>query len=177
VYDHEKLNPAGFPCAFVTFAGSENEFFTTAENKRIYSYRILVLIQIGQDRNNSDRVELAEQTIQDLTGDIIDNMDSDITLSGNSQVVFVEAAVGEPGYYEYDYENSTYFKVFNEGEKWFYIEDDKIKNLDIDYYIKYYGNNAKCVISHKLFLDKKMKCIRNNKFIKSNIDEIIKNQS
>lgn len=102
VYDHEKLNPAGFPCAFVTFAGSENEFFTNAENKRIYSYRVLVLVQIGQDRSNTDRVELAEQTIQDLTGDIIDNMDSDITLSNNSQVIFVEASVGEPGYYEYE---------------------------------------------------------------------------
>jgi len=83
----------------------------------------------------------------------------------------------KPGYYEYDYENSTYFKVFNEGEKWVYIEDGKIKNLDIDHYIKYYGNSAKCVISHKLFLDKKMKSIRNNKFVQSSIDEIVKNQS
>lgn len=102
VYDHEKLNPAGFPCAFVTFAGSENEFFTNAENKRVYSYRILILVQIGQDRSNSDRVELAEQAIQDITGDVIDNLDSDITLSNNSQVVFVEASIGEPGYYEYE---------------------------------------------------------------------------
>jgi len=30
-----------------------------------------------------------------------------------------------------------------------------------------------CVISHKLFLDKKMKSIRNNKFVKSQIDEIL----
>lgn len=79
----------------------------------------------------------------------------------------------KPGYYEYDYENSTYFKVFSEDEKWFYIEDGKVKDLDIEHYIKYYDSNAMCVISHKLFLDKKMKSIRNTKFVKSQIDQIL----
>lgn len=102
VYGHEKINPDGFPAVFVTFAGTENEFFTDAENKRIYSYRILVLAQIGQDRTNSDRVEAAEEVIEDVTGDILDTMDSDITLDNNVQVVFVEAAVGTPGYVEYE---------------------------------------------------------------------------
>lgn len=102
VYDHEKINPAGFPAAFVTFQGTDNEFYTTAENKRIYSYRILVLAQIGQDTTNTSQVELAEQTIEDCVGDILDTMDSDITLDNNSQVIFVEAAVGQPGYVEYE---------------------------------------------------------------------------
>lgn len=102
VYDHEKINPAGFPAAFVTFSGTENEFYTTAENKRIYVYRILVLAPIGQDLSNTDSVEQAEQTIEDCVGDILDTMDSDITLDGNSQVIFVEAAVGQPGYVDYE---------------------------------------------------------------------------
>ncbi len=79
----------------------------------------------------------------------------------------------KPGYYEYDYENGTYFKVLNEGEKWFYIEDGKIKNLDIEHYLKYYGSNAKCVISNSLFLNKKMKSVRNNKFVQSKIEEVL----
>lgn len=102
VYDFEKLNPTGFPCAFVTFQGTDNEFYTTAENKRIYTYRILVLAQIGQDTSNTDIVELAEQTIEDCLGDILDTMDSDITLDNNTQVIFVEAAVGQPGYVDYE---------------------------------------------------------------------------
>lgn len=102
VYDYEKLNPDGFPAAIVTFSGTENEFFSNAENKRIYSYRVLVLAQIGQNRDALDQVEIAEQTIEDVTGDILDTMDSDITLDANSQVIFVEAAVGEPGYAEYE---------------------------------------------------------------------------
>ena len=85
--------------------------------------------------------------------------------------------MNNPSYYEYDYENGTYFKVFNDGEKWFYIEDDKIKNLDIEHYLKYYGSNAKCVISNSLFLNKKMQSVRNNKFVQSKIEEVLKNQS
>lgn len=102
VYDYEKINPAGFPAAFVTFAGSDNEFFSNAENKRVYAYRILLLAQIGQDRTNTDQLEEAEHTIQDLVGDVLDSMDSDITLDGNTQVIFMEAAIGEPGYVEYE---------------------------------------------------------------------------
>lgn len=102
VYDHEKVNPEGFPAAFVTFSGTENEFYTNAENKRIYVYRILVLAQIGQDTSSTARVEQAEQTIEDCVGDILDTFDSDITLDANSQVIFVEAAVGQPGYVDYE---------------------------------------------------------------------------
>lgn len=104
VYDFEKINPDGFPAAFVTFNGTENEFYTTAENKRIYVYRILVLAQIGQtlEGATSDQVDTAEQVMQDCVGDILDTMDSDITLDNNSEVIFVEAAVGQPGYVDYE---------------------------------------------------------------------------
>jgi hypothetical protein len=102
VYNHEKINPAGFPCAFITFAGSDNEFYTNAENKRVHSYRILILAQIGQDRSNSDRVEQAEQVIEDITGDVLDRLDSNITLDSNTQVIYMEAAIGTPSYYQYE---------------------------------------------------------------------------
>lgn len=102
VYDYEKINPDGFPAAFVTFTGNDNEFYTTAENKRIYTYRILVLAPIGQDLSNTPALEQAEQTIEDCTGDILDALDSDITLDGNVQVIFVAASVGQPGYVSYE---------------------------------------------------------------------------
>lgn len=102
VYDYEKVNPDGFPAVFVTFSGSDNEFFTNAENKRVFTYRVLVLVPLGQDNITPDAVEQAEQAIQDVTGDILDAMDSDITLDDSAQVVFMEAAVGEPGYVSYE---------------------------------------------------------------------------
>lgn len=102
VYGYEKLNVDGFPAVCVTFLGTDNNFHTNAENERTYSYRLLVLAQIGQDVGSSNIVEEAEEIIQDVTGDILDTMDSDITLDENSQVIYVEAAVGEPGYVEYE---------------------------------------------------------------------------
>lgn len=101
VYGYEKVNPDAFPAAFVTFNGMDNEFFTNAENKRVYTYRVLILVPIGSD-GGTDILDTAEAVIQDVTGDILDTMDSDITLDETSEVVFMEAAVGEPGYVEYE---------------------------------------------------------------------------
>ena len=75
-----------------------------------------------------------------------------------------------PGNYEYDYNEFTYFAVMdNTGEIWTILENDKTKSLDINYYIKYYGNNAKDVISKVLFQDKKMKSIKSNKKVKTDL--------
>jgi len=101
VYGFEKINPDGFPAVFVTFNGMDNEFFTNAENKRVYTYRVLLLVPISAD-GNTEALDEAEEVIQDVTGDILNTMDSDITLDDATEVVFMEAAVGEPGYVEYE---------------------------------------------------------------------------
>lgn len=102
VYSYERINPEGFPAAFVTFASNDNEFFTNAENKRVFGYRVLILTQIGQNRSSVDRVQAAEEAMEEAVGDVLDALDSDITLGDNSQVLYVEAAVGQPGYVEYE---------------------------------------------------------------------------
>ena len=102
VYGYERLNVDGFPAVCVTFSGTDNQFHTNAENERVYTYRLLVLAQIGQDINNANAVDEAEEIVQDVVGDIMDVMDSDITLDENSQVVYIEAAIGQPGYVEYE---------------------------------------------------------------------------
>ena len=73
---------------------------------------------------------------------------------------------------EYDFNDFTYFKVFVDGENFTYLENSKIYKLDIDYYIKYWSNNAKDVISKSLFWDKKMKSVRQNKFVNSEIEKL-----
>lgn len=105
VYGYERLNPTGFPAVFVTFQGTENEFFTNAENKRIYIYRILILMQLGNKPLGSienNVVEKAEEAIQDLVQEAIDAIDSDYTFGDYGEMVFVEAALGEPGYVEWE---------------------------------------------------------------------------
>ena len=79
-----------------------------------------------------------------------------------------------PSYYEYDYSEGTYFKVWLEGEEIRCLEDGKVKSISIEDKIKWYGKNAKNVIKHTLFLDKGMKSIRNTKRIKQEIEEILK---
>lgn len=79
--------------------------------------------------------------------------------------------------YEYDYNEFTYFKVIKIEDEFFQLEKSgnnyKLSKIDIDTYIKYYNNNAKCVISNNLFLDKKMKSVKSNKYHLGEIKNIL----
>jgi hypothetical protein len=86
--------------------------------------------------------------------------------------------------YEYDYEDFTYFKVIKAEDEFFRLENTsgqntpttyKLTKIDIDSYIKYYGNNAKCVLSQNLFLYKKMKSVKSNKYHLGEIKNILEN--
>lgn len=85
-------------------------------------------------------------------------------------------------HYEYDYNEFTYFKVIKIGEDFFYLENSngqntpttyKLYKIDIDSKIKYWGNNTKCVISNLLFLGKKMKSVKSNKWHLGEIERVI----
>jgi hypothetical protein len=81
-------------------------------------------------------------------------------------------------YYEYDYNEFSYFKVMVKDGEFYYLEkrdrnDYKLYPINIDNYITYYGNNAKCVISHKLFLGKKMKSVKSNGYHLGEINKIV----
>ena len=80
----------------------------------------------------------------------------------------------KPGYYEYDYENGTYFKLFKKEDGYYLLENDSVRKIDVENYIKYNGNNAKCVISHMLFLNKKMKSIKMNRNFLIQSEELLK---
>lgn len=72
--------------------------------------------------------------------------------------------------YIYDYKSYKLFKVVKIGDDFYTIIKNPIliidvkEKIDIDYYIKYYNNNAKNVIKHQLFLDKGMKSVKRKKF-------------
>lgn len=74
---------------------------------------------------------------------------------------------------EYDYTDFTYFKVFKNGDEFTYLENGKVNKIDIDYYIKYWGNNAKNVLSNSLFQMKMMKSVKQNKWVKEEIEKLI----
>ena len=86
------------------------------------------------------------------------------------------------GKWEHDWTQFTYFKVIKIGGDFFYLENNngqntpttyKLWKVDIDSKINSYDQNAKCVISHGLFLGKGMRSIRSSKFRQREIQKII----
>lgn len=81
---------------------------------------------------------------------------------------------GTPGYYEYDYDNFTYFKVIkNDDNSYTILENDKKTKLNLDYYINTYKGDAKCVISNMLFLNKQMRSVKNTSNVKESINNLM----
>lgn len=104
VYPALKLNPAGWPCVFVTTNTEEGEFSSNAENSRVYTYNCSVLFPMGQDfvpSTERERLDYAERTIAQVIDDIINAVDEDFELEG-SPVLFVNAADVEWGYIDYE---------------------------------------------------------------------------
>jgi len=61
--------------------------------------------------------------------------------------------------------DGSYFKIFKREDGTFQLFENKTLNLpiNIDQYISWYGENAKNVIKHRLFLNKEMKSVKNIK--------------
>lgn len=104
VYGFEKLPIEQFPVVFVTPTGMTGEFWTSAENMRVYSYRCLILWPIGQDLKSQtdDRLQVAQENVGQVVDEIINAVDSDYVLGNYALVLFVDAA--DSVYQQYDFE-------------------------------------------------------------------------
>lgn len=69
-------------------------------------------------------------------------------------------------------ENGDFFKVLVEGNNFIVINGDKATTYNIDEQVNWYGVNAKCVIKHMLFLNRKLKSIRSFKTIEEKFTKI-----
>lgn len=98
VYNFEDINPTGFPCAFVTLGDHENEFSSTSENRRVWVYRVLILVR-GEYKSDLDR-QKAEDQLLELIEAVIDEFDTDIELGDDA--LWVDAAAAAPAYYSYE---------------------------------------------------------------------------
>jgi hypothetical protein len=76
----------------------------------------------------------------------------------------------------FSYEDGSLFKVVKDGDN-FYTVDEKssfpVKKINIDNTVAYYENNAKCVLKHRLFLNRPVKSIKSNKFNKTQVDTLL----
>lgn len=76
----------------------------------------------------------------------------------------------------FSYDDGKLFKIINKDNGFYVIDESsiyKLRPIDIDTKISYYGSNAKCVIKHSLFLNKKLKSIKNNRHIKDHLNSIL----
>ena|SRR3990167_9671906 len=103
VYPSEAI-PDGWPCAFVRTADLENSFASTAENSRVYGFKITVAMLTGQDmvpEAERERLDYAERVLNDCLDQIIEAFDEDIEL-GNAPVLYTEAIDCTWGYMEFE---------------------------------------------------------------------------
>ena len=78
VYGFDKLPVSQFPAVFVKVSGVDGDFWTNAENMRVYSYRVLILFQIGQTPTDvtNDRMQNAEDAVAQVVDEILNVIDS-----------------------------------------------------------------------------------------------------
>ena len=73
----------------------------------------------------------------------------------------------------FSYEDKRLFKIVKDDDKFFIIDENSFRiksDIDIDQLISDYQSNSKCVLKHKLFLNKKVISVKTNKFTKEKID-------
>lgn len=103
-YGHDEFPTDQFPIAICKATDMDGTFWTSSSNMRIYSYRVLILWPIGQDLKGQtdDRLQVAEEAIDQVVDEIINAVDTDYVLGGYALVLFVDAADSHYGEYQYE---------------------------------------------------------------------------
>lgn len=100
VYKYEETHPNRWPAVYITQADMEGTFVTTAENRRIYGFNVVVAMPTGQNLpkdGSKDRIEYAEDVCNEVLDQIIGAVDDRLDLD-NDVVLFTEAADSQWGF-------------------------------------------------------------------------------
>lgn len=109
VYGFEHPHPTGYPAVFITSDTMEGEFTSNVENRRTFTFNVVVIYPTGQNlpKNGSkDPVAEAEDTIYEVFDEITTNIDQNAFNSAfadigddDSTYLFTEASDAEWGFY------------------------------------------------------------------------------
>lgn len=112
VYGFEHPSPDGFPAVFITADTMEGNFVTTTENRRIFTFNIIVVFPTGQNipKNESQNpVAYAEDRIYEVFDQISTDMDQNAFINAfvsigdtDSTYLFASASDAEWGFYDYE---------------------------------------------------------------------------
>lgn len=100
VFDYEASNISGSPCATITPSGNANDYHSTTENHRRYSFVIRLYIRRGSQSSDEKTTESAMRQLVDT---VLDDLDKNHQLSGlGTQTgyifLFMRAAPSQWGY-------------------------------------------------------------------------------
>ena len=70
VYPYERANSDGTPFATITVSGNENDYKSTTENSRTYSF----LIRLFVERGGQTEPEDCEATMRELVDTVLDDL-------------------------------------------------------------------------------------------------------
>lgn len=70
--------------------------------------------------------------------------------------------------------NGTFFAVREKDGKYYTIDGSKVTELFPDMTFSYYGENSKCVIAHRLFLNHERKSIKQGKAVREWLEATLK---
>lgn len=107
VYGYRETNIKGWPAVIIIANDMDGEFTSNTENRRKYEYQVLVMYDLGQkvaglqDYDSLPKNEQAEEFISDVVDQIIDDIDTNFELTGNTDVLYCEAADARWGFVEH----------------------------------------------------------------------------
>lgn len=95
VSDYDKTRFDGFPAVTVVTSGNENDFYTTAENQRVFGFDINVYVSMGKTAHTVDdnAYQSAERVMGNAVSDIIDAFDTFITFGGDADFLRASPSV------------------------------------------------------------------------------------
>lgn len=111
-YGYENPKPDGWPAVFVTASRLEASFVTNVENRRVFTFDIIVVFPTGQNipkSSSQNPVEYAEDRIYEVFDQIGDDMDQNAFNASfidigdaDSEYLFAGASDAEWGFFQYE---------------------------------------------------------------------------
>lgn len=88
VSDYEKTGFRGFPAATVVCSGNENDYYSTAENQRVFTFVITIYQQMEDvavvDAVSDNAKERAEDIMEQVVSEVIDSFDEFYEFGGDA---------------------------------------------------------------------------------------------
>lgn len=99
-YEFEASNLEGFPALTLTPSGNENDYSTTTENRRVYSFVVRLYVQRGSTGTDESQSENTMRELVDTVLDTIDKNHSAISIDSQTgyTFLFMQATPSQWGY-------------------------------------------------------------------------------